>query len=55
MNIVAAVLFVLAAFAGGGHELAGITWYTWLAAGFAAWVLGGSVTIPSINFRKKSE
>lgn len=49
MNIVAAVCFVLAAFAGGGDMIAGISWETWLAAGFAAWVLGGSITIPSFT------
>lgn len=37
------VLFVLAAFAAGGHPLAGVTDLPWAFGGFAAWVLSGAV------------
>jgi hypothetical protein len=39
----ACVLFVLAAFAAGGHPLGGITAWTWGFAGFAAFALSWSV------------
>jgi hypothetical protein len=41
--VVGTVLFVLAAFAAGGHPLAGITDWSWAFGGFAAWVLSGAV------------
>jgi hypothetical protein len=37
------VLFVLAAFAAGGHMIAGITEWPWAFGGFAAWMLSGAV------------
>jgi hypothetical protein len=40
---IGAVLFVLAAFAAGGHPLAGITEWPWGFGAFAAWVLSGAV------------
>ena len=35
--------FTLAAFAAGGHTLAGITDLPWAFGGLAAWVLSGAV------------
>lgn len=37
------ILFVLAAFAAGGHPLAGISAWPWGFGAFAAWVLSGAV------------
>jgi hypothetical protein len=37
------ILFVLAAFAAGGHPLAGVPDWCWAFGGFAAWVLSGAV------------
>lgn len=41
--VVGTILFILAAFAAGGHPLAGITGWSWAFGGFAAWVLSGAV------------
>lgn len=41
--VIAAVLFVLAAFAAGGDSLADIPAWSWGFGGFAAWVLSGTV------------
>jgi len=41
--VIGAILFVLAAFAAGGHPLAGVTDLPWAFGGFAAWVLSGAV------------
>jgi hypothetical protein len=41
--VIGTVLFVLAAFAAGGHPLAGVTDLPWAFGGFAAWVLSGAV------------
>jgi hypothetical protein len=40
---VGAVLFVLAAFAAGGHVLGGISAWAWGFGAFAAWMLSGAV------------
>jgi len=40
--LVAAVLFVIAAFAAGGDTLGGITAWVWGFAGFASWALSGA-------------
>ena len=40
---VGTILFVLAAFAAGGHPLAGISEWPWAFGAFAAWVLSGAV------------
>jgi hypothetical protein len=37
------ILFVLAAFAAGGHPLLDIGQWSWGFGGFAAWVLSGAV------------
>ena len=37
------VLFVLAAFAAGGHPLAGIGEWSWGFGAFASWMLAGAV------------
>jgi hypothetical protein len=41
--VIGAVLFVLAAFAAGGHPLAGVADWSWGFGAFAAWVLSGAV------------
>lgn len=41
--VVGTVLFVLAAFAAGGHPLGGITDLPWAFGAFASWVLSGAV------------
>ena len=41
--LIGAILFVLAAFAAGGHPLAGITDWPWAFGAFAAWTLSGAV------------
>jgi hypothetical protein len=41
--VIGTVLFVLAAFAAGGHQLAGIGEWPWGFGAFAAWVLSGAV------------
>jgi hypothetical protein len=41
--IVGTVLFVLAAFAAGGHELASIPALPWAFGALAAWMLSGAV------------
>lgn len=41
--VVSAVLFVLAAFAAGGHELASISAWPWAFGAFAAWALAWAV------------
>jgi len=41
--VIGTILFVLAAFAAGGHPLAGITGWSWAFGAFAAWVLSGAV------------
>lgn len=41
--VVGTILFILAAFAAGGHPLAGITDLPWAFGAFAAWVLSGAV------------
>ena len=41
--VIGTVLFVLAAFAAGGHPLAGIGMWPWGFGAFAAWVLSGAV------------
>ena len=41
--VIGTVLFVLAAFAAGGHPLAGIRDLPWAFGAFAAWVLSGAV------------
>jgi hypothetical protein len=41
--VVGAILFTLAAFAAGGHPLAGVTEWPWGFGAFAAWVLSGAV------------
>ena len=41
--VIGAILFTLAAFAAGGHPLAGVTEWCWGFGAFAAWVLSGAV------------
>jgi hypothetical protein len=41
--VIGAILFTLAAFAAGGHPLAGVTEWPWGFGAFAAWVLSGAV------------
>lgn len=41
--VAGAVLFVLAAFAAGGHPLASIGMWPWAFGAFAAWVLSWAV------------
>jgi hypothetical protein len=41
--VVGTVLFVLAAFAAGGHELASIPALPWAFGALAAWMLSGAV------------
>lgn len=41
--VIGTVLFVLAAFAAGGHPAAGIGMWPWGFGAFAAWVLSGAV------------
>jgi hypothetical protein len=41
--VIGAILFVLAAFAAGGHPLAGVGEWPWAFGAFAAWVLSGAV------------
>ncbi len=41
--VIGTVLFVLAAFAAGGHELGDIAAWPWAFGGFAAWMLSGAV------------
>lgn len=41
--VIGAVLFTLAAFAAGGHPLAGVPDWPWGFGAFAAWVLSGAV------------
>ena len=41
--LIGAILFTLAAFAAGGHPLAGITDWPWAFGAFAAWTLSGAV------------
>jgi len=41
--VIGTILFVLAAFAAGGHPLAGISEWPWAFGAFAAWVLSGAV------------
>lgn len=41
--LIAAVLFVLGAFAAGGDAAGDITAWVWGFGGFAAWVLSGAV------------
>jgi hypothetical protein len=41
--VIATILFILAAFAAGGHPLAGIGEWPWAFGAFAAWVLSGAV------------
>jgi hypothetical protein len=41
--VIGAILFTLAAFAAGGHPLAGIPDWPWAFGAFAAWVLSGAV------------
>jgi hypothetical protein len=43
MMLISGILFVLAAFAFGGDSLGDIPAWTWMAAGFAAWVLASVV------------
>lgn len=37
------VLFAVAAFAAGGHPLAGVSAWPWGFGGFGAWMLSGAV------------
>ncbi len=53
MNLLAAVLFVVAAFAGNGHALLGWNWNVWVALGFAAWVLSSGVSWPPTIVRER--
>jgi hypothetical protein len=41
--VAGAVMFVLAAFAAGGHALEGVPALSWFGGGFAAWVLAGVI------------
>jgi hypothetical protein len=41
--VVGCILFVLAAFAVGGHPLAGVPAWSWGFGAFAAWMLSGAV------------
>jgi hypothetical protein len=41
--VVGCILFVIAAFAAGGHPLAGVPEWPWAFGAFAAWVLSGAV------------
>jgi hypothetical protein len=41
--VIGTILFVLAAFAAGGHPLAGVADWCWAFGAFAAWVLSGAV------------
>jgi hypothetical protein len=41
--IASVVMFVLAAFAAGGHPLAGVPMWPWGFGAFAAWVLAGVI------------
>jgi hypothetical protein len=41
--VIGTVLFVIAAFAAGGHPLASVPAWPWAFGAFAAWVLSGAV------------
>jgi len=41
--VVATALFVIGAFAAGGHPLADVSVLPWWGGAFAAWVLSGAV------------
>jgi hypothetical protein len=42
LMLIAAVLFVLAAFAVGGHDLANVPAWAWAFGGLASWALAGA-------------